>query len=343
MEPATPLLGGLGGRLTERTAIAVLAPPLAFWLGGLAALYWHDDGVPVWGWGIASVVSGRWGALHGVLQDFCGLSELRRVLLMVGVVVLSATVARRFELPLLRWAEGYWPRPLRGLGAKRVAAIKKRGEEARERRRELGRRFDAHDDDERRQYNELNDLLTRYLPANFAHLLPTALGNRLRAAEHKPETKYGLEVFACWPRLWLLLPDGARAEVAGARSRLDDAVLGFFWCLIFPVWSVWAWWAAPVGAVAAFAAYRRLLSAADSYGVLLESAFDVYRSLLYRSLRWAEPETPAAERGIGEQLTAYLVYGPDEFTPPFGDYTGPNLRRRIHRPPDPSIPPTALW
>jgi hypothetical protein len=49
------------------------------------------------------------------------------------------------------------------------------------------------------------------------------------------------------------------------------------------------------------------------YGDLLESAFDLYRTLLYKSLRWKLPRNPTEERELGKGLTDYLWRG---FTDP---------------------------
>ncbi len=80
----------------------------------------------------------------------------------------------------------------------------------------------------------------------------------------------------------------------------------WLWSLLFIFWTPLAWWAVLAGILSAYLAYRWMLNAATIYGDLLESAFDLYRSELYKSLRWPLPTSPQEERQLGEQLTAYL-------------------------------------
>ncbi len=139
--------------------------------------------------------------------------------------------------------------------------------------------------------------------------MPMKLGNILRAAENYPFERYGLVTNICWPRLWLLLPDGAKKEITEARTTLNTAALIFLWSLLFLVWTIWAWWVPLVTLVFAIWAYRWALSAAGVYGDLLEAAFDLHRFALYEELRFPLPEDTSVEKAKGEQLTAYLFYG----------------------------------
>ncbi|NJL87328.1 MAG: hypothetical protein HC886_17260 [Leptolyngbyaceae cyanobacterium SM1_1_3] len=41
----------------------------------------------------------------------------------------------------------------------------------------------------------------------------------------------------------------------------------------------------------------------------IEASFDLYRHLLYKSLRWQLPDDPAVERRVGKELTRYLWRG----------------------------------
>jgi len=61
----------------------------------------------------------------------------------------------------------------------------------------------------RKELIKLDDYLDNY-PVDRDTLLPTRLGNLLRAAEEYPNIRYGLETFTVWPRLWMVLPDNAR-------------------------------------------------------------------------------------------------------------------------------------
>jgi len=142
-------------------------------------------------------------------------------------------------------------------------------------------------------------------------LMPTRLGNILRAAEQRPLEKYGLDAIVCWSRLWLLLPEAVKKDLQEARADLNTAAHIWLWSLLFILWTfLGAWWAAPLGILSAlFAYYNWALDAARTYGELIEATFDLYRHLLYQSLRWNLPAEPEVERRVGQDLTRYLWRG----------------------------------
>jgi hypothetical protein len=142
------------------------------------------------------------------------------------------------------------------------------------------------------------------------YLMPTALGNILRSGELRPERRYGLDPVVAWPRLWLLLPDTTRTEIAGSRGQLDAAGRGVLWVLFTAVWSVFVWWIAPVAVLVAIILYRSaVLPSAQVYADLVEAAFDLHRPALYQALRLQPPTRPADEPNAGRQLTTYLWEG----------------------------------
>ena len=153
-------------------------------------------------------------------------------------------------------------------------------------------------------------LRERHTPRQADQRMPTHLGNLLRSAELRPHTKYGLDAIVCWSRLWLLLPDAVKKDLQEARADLNTAARVWLWSVLFLVWTYWAWWAAPVGIISAiFAYYYWALDAAKIYGELIEATFDLYRHLLYQSIRWGLPADPKEERRVGRQLTEYLWRG----------------------------------
>jgi hypothetical protein len=76
----------------------------------------------------------------------------------------------------------------------------------------------------------------------------------------------------------------------------------------------------PLGLLSAlFSYYIWVLDAARTYSDLIESTFDLYRTLLYQSLRWPLPASPKAERESGAALTQYFWCGSDAIHPTFID------------------------
>ena len=285
-------LESLGEKLAERWLSTILTPAFIFWGGGLGAwIYRH-------GWFCLEI----WFIQH--IQP----SQPAQIALLISTllgVLISALIVQRCELTVLRFLEGYWPRCLRKL--RRFCTKIQQQKKDR-----LNRKFQSLIDraeenrpltpSEREDYTFLDGLL-HYFPI---HLMPTQLGNILRAAEERPKNQYGLDPLICWPRLWLLLPDSVKAELSEARMTLNTGARIWLWSLLFLVWTPLAWWASLAGFLSSYLAYRWMLNAATIYGDLLESAFDLYRIELYKSLRWPLPTSPQEERKLGEQLTAYL-------------------------------------
>lgn len=296
----TTFAQALGGGLAERWLAVVLAPAFAFWGGGALA----------------------WLAGPGSIDRVEDWASDRTTAEMVAVLVIgllivagSGAAVSRLTRPVIRAAEGYWPRPLAPLH-RYLARAQRSRVQAMEARWQAQAAIVEPSPDQQAELGRLDRGLRRY-PTTAARTMPTRLGNILRAAESQPGAKYGLDAITCWPRLWLLLPDASRTEVADARAGLDAGAGVLLWGLLFVVWAPWAWWALPVGLVAAALAYLRMRVDAAIYADLVEAVYDVHRMDLYRALRWPLPANPAEEVAEGRQLTEYLWRGSSATHPEF--------------------------
>lgn len=298
----------VAGKLTDRWA-GVAAPAVVFWVGGLMA------------WVLAGTGWSRLSEITSWLDHQSAATQIVAMLSALVAVATSATVVQRLTTPVLRLLEGYSPkwlcwaadwqrnRVLRGHRADEEAWQQlqlqrdtEQTEPTAAQREELARL-------EHRRHNR---------PARPNEVLPTRIGNILRAAETRPYHRYGLDAVIVWPRLWLVLPDLVRHELTGARGSLDSSVAAVIWAVGFVAFSPWAWWAAPAGIVIAAAAARWWVPArAEVFADLVEATFDLYRTALYQQLRWPLPDTPAAEHDTGSTLTKYLVRGCDKPHPTF--------------------------
>jgi hypothetical protein len=282
----------IGQALAKDWTARMLTPAFAFWGGGLLAWAFR------YGWGdLAAWWSAR--------------SALEQAALLVGglfLVAFSAVVMEWTQDRILRWAEGYWPKPLWLLRFALARRWEKKARQMEERWQELAERCGGDPErlspPERAEYARLDAFRLR-LPVDPGRMMPTLLGNLLRAAEEHAWVRYGLEAGVCWPRLWFLLPKDVREEIAAARSRLNEATRWLGWGLLFVVWTVWAWWAAPVGLLIAGLAWQGMTRAALVYGDLVRAAFDLYHPLLFEHLGWPKPKGPED----GRRLTEYLARG----------------------------------
>ena len=277
--------------------------------------------------GFAVVGAAAWSSAHGWVSGWRRIATALSVgstadrFLMVAaavvVLVLVGILSEVLALPVLRLLEGYWPRWLEPLRRPLVARARERAEEDAARLRDMAEADAAIGNDAMQQ------LLKRIseLPARPELVMPTRLGNLLRAHETRPADSYGLDPVQLWTRLWLLLPDAATREITAARSRLDAAAVAWVWALLCGLWVFLAWWTLPLAIVAAWFCYRSILiPRGDAYGALVEAAFDLYRCRLYEAARWPLPETPAAEFASGQALSRFLIYG---YAEPEARYTSP--------------------
>jgi len=287
----------------ERWATILLKSGILFVLGGFAAWTWDNNWQPLYDFT-------QW------LNDGKDNKAVPTLFYLFGLLVIMATassILKHFDLVILRLLEGYyWPQWLRNWRVRRRNVWFERQNQ---RLQELVLKPHL-PPEESAELARLDEQLMS-MPTKLDLRMPTDLGDLLRMVELRPEQKYGLDAFKCWPRLWLVLPTEVKRELANARDKLDSMVRIWSWSLLFMVWSIWAWWILILGGVALFVTYFWILQAAKVYGQLLESSFDLYRHLLYKELRWPLPKSPAEEKVQGEQLTAYLWRGSEQDTPKF--------------------------
>jgi hypothetical protein len=295
-------LEGFSGNLADEWIKTLFTPAFVFWLGGgLAALQRH-------GWDAAVV-------------EFQKLQE--PLPLVLGILVLltvaaSGFVVQQFDFTVLRLLEGYWPGWLNPLTSWLVKGQRRRFKRIDQQLQTLNRQGLATLTPQEREAYIQADLDLGEFP-EVGRLLPTRLGNILRAAEDHCAAKYGLDAIICWPRLWLLLPEATKTELSQARQQLNGTVRIWVWGMLFLIWAplFGVWWPLPLGLGTAWLAHRWLIQAARVYGDLIEAAFDLYRLQLYQAVRWPLPSTPAEERALGQALTDYLWHGSDQGSPTF--------------------------
>jgi hypothetical protein len=320
--------GKFADKFAERWVTTVFTPAFIFWLGGLAT----------------AIQRFKWPTK--LIEKFTSYSDLTKIAALVAILFVITTFAfiiQKLDLVVLRFLEGYWPQ---WMGQQRVQHYRHRREklnresqelretqsERQEERQELQKTIDTQGADilnakERKRYLVLQEsLLTwpeqtnlarirqslREMPTADVDLMPTRLGNLLRAAERQPLNKYGLDAIVCWSRLWMLLPDAVKKDLQEARTDLNTAARVWLWSILFCGWSLlgqswWTTWPIAVGLISAWWAYQWAIDAARTYGELIEASFDLYRHLLYQSIRWNLPPDPQVEYRVGGELTRYLL------------------------------------
>ncbi|CAN3977419.1 hypothetical protein [Kitasatospora purpeofusca] len=232
------------------------------------------------------------------------------VLLFLGVTV-AALVLQPLQRQLVRWLEGY---PLmRGPGAVLGRALVARWRRRWERLDALQQRVDPRPADLPAMAAAAARLAR--LPRSPDRLMPTGLGNTLRAAEDRPADTYGLDAVAAWPELYTLLPESTATLVDDARDQLDTtcrmaaalALMGGLSAVILPP-SRWTLLAVAF-LLASVLTYRSAIGAAEGYGRLVNAAVNLHRFDLLTAFRLPLPADPAEERDRFRALSNHLRQG----------------------------------
>ena len=298
----------VGGKLADRWA-AVSVPALMFWLGGLAAWTYHRGGLHT------LTVQTRW------LDRQTTATQVTVILTVLLTVAASGILVNRLSTPVLRLLEGYWPSwtgPLRhrltGWLAERAIAEAPAWQPAYDRVRPPATPT-AH---ELATYTRL-ERRRRRRPSAAGYFLPTPIGNILRAAERRPIDKYGLDTVALWPRLWLVLPDTTRARNCSppAPASTTPSPPRSGGCCSAPSPPSPPWPSPSASPSPPWPSPSSCPARAQVFGDLIEAAYDLHRTALYRQLRWPLPANPEQEHACGQQLTSYLWRGSDDTTPTF--------------------------
>lgn len=257
-------------------------------------------------------------------------SAAAAVLAISASAALLGLLLHPFQVRAVRVLEGYWERwaPTSLLAGVLVEYQRRRWQTAREAgthpvptdsataRKSL--REQIHDQDaEQRQLRLRGQALRRLaaLPPQDV-LLPTALGNALRAGELSAGERYGLATLTSWPRILPQVSARLSAALSSARDSLDCSVNlchSFFASAVVSVVALYdeprQWWLVlPLLALVALA-YKGAVTAAQAYSGLMHVVYDLHRFDLAEALRRPVPEH-GDEWGAFQRITDLLARPP---------------------------------
>jgi hypothetical protein len=280
----TSLGGGLLGLLDRRLVLTAWLPTLLFW-GGLGLLAVTGSGWP--------------SAVHWWLRQPAQFQVAMIALALAWITFWAYMVAALVPV-FIRIGEGYLPGRLSWL---------------------IGWRLKAHEKHQNHMQNA-SVYSWQYADYPLGSVLPTRLGNILKASEEYPLTRYGIDAVIVWPRLFTVLPDQFVSSIAAAKAPLDlMAVIGALASAFAVAGAAIAGallpWYAPLACFAgsllvAWLAYAGAVQAARPYAQLIRAAFDVHRGLLLDAAGLARPKSLQAERRQWEQITHLWYQGTPE-------------------------------
>ncbi|WP_225826510.1 hypothetical protein [Streptomyces naphthomycinicus] len=287
-----PLLGTLGGKLTERW-LNLLVLPGALFLAATAVgsvlghRHWHDAD-----------------RLRTTLDDLAARPALDRTgtaALLVALVLLAATaasLAARFTGGVI---EQYWLRFARDPLSRARTVRRARTWRERDARLEeaIGRARPAAVGPDGavavpagtwariQALTEARDRIALREPTR-----PTWYGDRMQAAADRVEAAYGVDLAALWPRLWLVLPEPAVRQLQSAHDSFSAAARLAAWAGGYALLACW-WWPAALAAVGcAVVARFRARAALEALAGLIEAAVDVHGRELATRIGLIPPEAP---------------------------------------------------
>jgi hypothetical protein len=188
--------------------------------------------------------------------------------------------------------------------------------------------------------------LESLVPIDDENLLPTRLGNIIRASEIYPMEKYSIPGVILWPRLLQLLPKGLKDQIEEEFNKLTftlnssllSYLIGLLACgvgiirlpcqigihiaachpirpanffergfnNIAPLEYIYIGLLFLVGG---YILYCVSIPIAQSFGSLIRTSYDLYRFELLRKLNHRLPKTIAEEKGFWQKITEYMIAG----------------------------------
>jgi hypothetical protein len=133
---------------------------------------------------------------------------------------------------------------------------------------------------------------------------PTWIGDRFHVTEQRITTRYHLDIGVAWPRLWALLPDNLRADLAAAYDAYTAASRLIGWALLYAALGAWWWPSLVIAAVTGLTGWTHGRTAAAVLADLIETTVDLHGRTLASQLGLACHGPLTADGGY--EITAHL-------------------------------------
>jgi len=253
-----------------------------------------------------------------VPDELASRPEATELLILGGVAVVLGLALSGGSYYITRLFEGY---PLDRLSGKRVVGRLHHVALLPERRR-FGRLFGIRENKSRPNQERARAgwTLDRSFPRDEDDLLPTRLGNALRAFERHSNVRWGLDGITIWPRIEMLL--SAEERELHVDAKIDfyvflNAAFGAFVvgaCLIVDkalntpsLTAHWLLYGIPF--LLGYVLYRASITPAIAWGDVVRSSIDLHRLEIYEKLGVRTPRSFTDERELADKVNKHLLYG----------------------------------
>lgn len=207
---------------------------------------------------------------------------------LLGAAGVGLAVQGLASVTRMVWV-GPWPRLVGPLQRRRIAARRRRWMSLVERRRALQQSYPlaSRTSDQQHEIDFAAQRVNQLALAEPGR--PTWMGDRIHALTQVALNRYGLDLTFAWPRLWLVFPDTARAEVTNANAAFAAAVATGTWGWPYLILGGLWWPAAIVGTGIGATGWYRARAAIADLNAVSEAALDLYGRDLATALGVAEP------------------------------------------------------
>lgn len=251
-------------------------------------------------------------------------------IIFLVLVIITAWVISLLSKTTVMFFEGYLLPPR--LRRKMLAQKIRRWEEMRAKWEKLFAELHKkkHEDedyaDKLNQFRLLDSMLVYNYPSRKENIMPTDLGNILKASEEYPRLRYGIDPIVLWEHLYVQLPSEIRSAIDTSfnemvlmlRTSLLSAMLGVEWVVLAMLKGITDANPAKFGLALLFLAifgflmkdsYRISLVAALKFSKLIRTSFDLYRDKLAEALGIELPDDVENERRVWHRVTRFIYRG----------------------------------
>ena len=256
------------------------------------------------------------------------------------IVVLSGLLYN-LNTPIIRLYEGY---PWRGsaIGKWRIGQIQKRLNRATQLRDRIKTAIDILNKNQvdknlvaqlQLRRTRVSVLTHSGLPSR-SQILPTRLGNAIKAFEEYPYLQYGMDAITLWPRIVAVASKDYLTGIDDAKTSLDFFLNASFLSAMtsavllvavlafkrpFANYLTFIFWAVEVAglAMASWLFYRSSISRAAAWGEMVKGTFDLYRWALLKQLGYSQKlVTRQSERDTWREISQQIIYQDPATRPP---------------------------
>ena len=259
-----------------------------------------------------------------------GGGSLNETEILVGSTLLALASAlggvllKALNREVIRLMEGYPYRSLNGWQRWRYRRLSSLADEIRKERTALENQRKTLSSERKAELEKAVAKKATYFPDEERWVLPTALGNTIRAFEVYPRVMYGLDAIEGWGRLLGVVPTDFREQINAAKTQMDFWVNLWLLALLFlPEYAAIAIygdafkvpWALLAAGVIAFFAASRAKSAAVQWGDLVKASFDLFLPELWTKLGFAPVKDANKERATWERFGWAVHYRAPSYLP----------------------------